>query len=183
MPTLDPRDLTRHVDRLYRAAWALCGSRQDAEDLVQETYARVLARPRNVRAGYELAYLMRALRNTFLSWRRSAACRPSPDHAVDETMLEDRTVRCDPAHRLDVQEVYAAIAELPHDFRATIVAVDVMGLSYAEASKALGVKEATITTRLFRARAAVERRVLGDGAGEGSAPSGVSSSRGPDERR
>ena len=46
MRTLDPQSLTQHVDRLYRAAWALCGSREDAEDLVQETFARVLSRPR-----------------------------------------------------------------------------------------------------------------------------------------
>jgi len=165
MPTLDPRDLTRHVDRLYRAAWALCGSRHDAEDLVQETFARVLARPRSVRPGYELAYLLQALRNTFISSRRGAARRPPTNGVLDE-----------------VQEVYAAIAALPDDFRAAIVAVDVMGLSYAEASKALGVKEATITTRLFRARSAVERDVLGDGRREGSAPSGVSAGGGPDEQ-
>jgi DNA-directed RNA polymerase specialized sigma24 family protein len=41
---LDPRHAGDHIDRLYRAAWALCGSREDAEDLVQETYARVLGR-------------------------------------------------------------------------------------------------------------------------------------------
>ncbi|MDX6661124.1 MAG: hypothetical protein QOJ55_1946, partial [Solirubrobacteraceae bacterium] len=46
---LDPEALGDHFDRLYRAAWALCGSREDAEDLVQDTYARVLARPRVVR--------------------------------------------------------------------------------------------------------------------------------------
>src|SRR3954451_7069339 len=45
-PPLDPARIGDHVDRLYRAAWALCGSREDAEDLVQETYARVLGRPR-----------------------------------------------------------------------------------------------------------------------------------------
>ena len=39
---LDPAGLGDHVDRLYRAAWALCGSREDAEDLVQDTFARVL---------------------------------------------------------------------------------------------------------------------------------------------
>ena len=42
MRTFDPPSLTQHVDRLYRAAWALCGSREDAEDLVQETFTRVL---------------------------------------------------------------------------------------------------------------------------------------------
>ena len=46
---LDPQTLGDHFDRLFRAAWALCGSREDAEDLVQDTYARVLARPRVVR--------------------------------------------------------------------------------------------------------------------------------------
>ena len=182
MPTLDPRDLTRHVDRLYRAAWALCGSRHDAEDLVQETFARVLARPRSVRPGYELAYLLQALRNTFISSRRGAARRPPTNGVLDEATLEDPGTRSDPGHALEVQEVYAAIAALPDAFRAAIVAVDVMGLSYAEASKALGVKEATITTRLFRARSAVERDVLGDGRREGSAPSGVSAGGGPDEQ-
>jgi Sigma-70 region 2 len=59
MRTLDPQSLTQHVDRLYRAAWALCGSREDAEDLVQETFTRVLARPRVLSGEDELYYLMR----------------------------------------------------------------------------------------------------------------------------
>jgi DNA-directed RNA polymerase specialized sigma24 family protein len=46
---LDQRTLGDHLDRLFRAAWALCGSREEAEDLVRETYARVLTRPRPVR--------------------------------------------------------------------------------------------------------------------------------------
>jgi len=56
---LDPAALPDHVDRLYRAAWASCGSREDAEDLVQETYARVLAKPRLLRREDDLAYLCR----------------------------------------------------------------------------------------------------------------------------
>jgi DNA-directed RNA polymerase specialized sigma24 family protein len=76
-----PLDTTRlgdHLDKLYRAAWALSGSREDAEDLVQETYARVLKRPRLIRYGDDLGYLLRALRNTFLTQKRteSAACVP-----------------------------------------------------------------------------------------------------------
>ena len=77
--TLDPARLGDHLDRLYRAAWALCGSREDAEDLVQETYARVLARPRLLRNDDDLGYLLRALRNTFLSRSgpRAGGCAPA----------------------------------------------------------------------------------------------------------
>src|SRR3954466_8848486 len=64
---LDPAHLADHVDRLYRAAWALCDSREDAEDLVQDTYARVLARPRWLRGEDDLGYLLRVLRNTHIS--------------------------------------------------------------------------------------------------------------------
>ena len=55
--------LPQHIDALYRAAWAMCGSKQDAEDLVQTTFVQVLRRPRLIRSGNERAYLMSALRN------------------------------------------------------------------------------------------------------------------------
>ena len=65
-----------------------------------------------------------------------------------------------PEQALEVQELYATIAELPEDFRLALVAVDVLGLSYREASRALRVREATLTTRLFRARKQVAARRL-----------------------
>ena len=149
---LDPNELGDHIDRLYRAAWALCGSREDAEDLVQETFAKVLRKPRFLRSEDDLHYLLRALRNTFFSQRRRAASRPQtaplPD-AID--LLEDpRAVR--PESRLESREVYAHISTLPPDFRDVLVAVDMVGLSYREAGRLLRVREATITTRLHRAR-------------------------------
>jgi hypothetical protein len=58
-----------------------------------------------------------------------------------------------------VQELYGAIAGLSEDFRLAIVAVDVLGLSYREAARALGTREATITTRLFRARKQVVEQI------------------------
>jgi DNA-directed RNA polymerase specialized sigma24 family protein len=71
-----PERLPRHLDRLYRAAWAMCGSPHDAEALVQETYLRVLARPRLLRRDDELPYLMRVLRNAYLTSLRTASRRP-----------------------------------------------------------------------------------------------------------
>jgi RNA polymerase sigma-70 factor, ECF subfamily len=151
---LDPDRLPDHLDRLYRAAWALCGSRQDAEDLVQDTYARVLRRPRIVRGDGDIYYLLRALRNTFLSQRRAAARRPrAADTPLDELALPDTNgSAADPQAATEAREVYAAIASLPDEFRDALVVVDVAGLSYREAARLLHVREATITSRLFRAR-------------------------------
>src|SRR5947209_15844734 len=150
--TLDPRHLGDHVDRLYRAAWGLCGSREDAEDLVQETFAKVLRKPRFLRSEDDIGYLLRVLRNTFFSQRRAAVRRvqtaPLPD-AID--LLEDpRAVRAE--SRLESRELYAHVSTLPPDFRDALVAVDLVGLSYREAGRLLRVREATITTRLHRAR-------------------------------
>ena len=146
------KDLGDHIDRLYRAAWGLCGLREDAEDLVQETFANVLRKPRFLRSEDDIGYLLRVLQNTFLSQRRAAARRPQtaplPD-AVD--LLEDpRAVR--PESRVESIELYAHISTLPPDFRDAVIAVDLAGLSYREAGRLLRVREATITTRLHRAR-------------------------------
>ena len=79
---LDPDRLSDYIDPLYRAAWALCGSRYDAEDLVQETFAKVLKRPRLLRNGNDVGYLLRALKNIYASRYRAAARRPSYASAV-----------------------------------------------------------------------------------------------------
>jgi RNA polymerase sigma-70 factor (ECF subfamily) len=159
MRTLDPQSLTQHVDRLYRAAWALCGSREDAEDLVQETVARVLSRPRVLRGDDELYYLMRVLRNTFLTGLRTASRRPMTAATLEDVVAADPKPTNRPDQAFEVQEVYATIAELPDSFRLALVAVDVLGLSYREAARALQVREATLTTRLFRARKQVAERL------------------------
>jgi RNA polymerase sigma-70 factor, ECF subfamily len=162
---LDPETLGDHFDRLFRAAWALCGSRQDAEDLVQDTYARVLARPRVVRGDHDLAYLLHALRNTFISTRRAAASRPRDAGVEPEALsLPDPRTGAEPAAAAESREVFAAIAELPAGQREALVAVDVAGLSYREAATALHVREATITSRLFRARRAVAKSLLAEPA-------------------
>jgi RNA polymerase sigma-70 factor (ECF subfamily) len=155
---LDPDRVVEHLPRLYRAARAWTRSREEAEDLVQETYARVLARPRLLRGEDELGYLLRALRNTLISQRRAEHRRPATTELVDEAALGTRTSD-DPAEAIETRQVYAAIAELPQEFRDALVAVDVAGLSYPEAAHELGVPEGTLTSRLFRARDRVARRL------------------------
>lgn len=162
MRALDPQSLTRHTDRLYRAAWALCGSREDAEDLVQDTFARVLSKPRMLRGDDELAYLMRVLRNTFFTARRTASRRPVTGATIEDVVAADPRPTFQPERALDVHELYAAVATLPDDFRLALVAVDILGLSYREAASALRTREATITTRLFRARRQVARALVDD---------------------
>src|SRR5436305_3181989 len=163
---LDPARLGDHLDRLYRAAWAMCGSREDAEDLVQDTYAKVLARPRWLRGDDDLGYLLRVLRNTHISRLRAAGRRPvGVPFAEGAPEPEDPGTAWRPEAALDADLLFALIAELPDAFRETLVAVDVCGLSYGEAGRALGVREATITTRLHRAR-----RMLATGLREGQLP-------------
>jgi RNA polymerase sigma-70 factor (ECF subfamily) len=158
---LDPARLGDHLDRLYRAAWALCGSREDAEDLVQETYMRLLARPRLLRNEDDLGYLLRALRNTFLNQKRTESRRlraaPLPDEL--DVVADPHARR--PQDALESAELYAAIAALPSDFRDVLVAVDITGLSYKEAARALRIREGTVMSRLYRARQQVVRRIAG----------------------
>jgi RNA polymerase sigma-70 factor, ECF subfamily len=156
---LEPERLGDHLDRLYRAAWALCGCREDAEDLVQETYARVLRRPRILRGGDDLGYLLQVLRNTFINGSRAAGRRtrtvPLPD-ALD--LVEDPCgVRAE--SRLEATELYTAIAALPQDFRDAVIAIDLLGLSYREAATAFGTREATLATRLHRGRGRLAHRL------------------------
>ena len=149
---LDPARLGDHIDRLYRAAVGLCGSHADAEDLVQETYVQVLRKPRLLRSDDDIGYLMRVLRNTFYSRYRSEARRPR-DSPLDEheELVEGRPL-AQPAAMAETAEVIAAVAALPEPYRETVAAVDLAGLSYKEAARALRTREGTVMSRLSRGR-------------------------------
>jgi RNA polymerase sigma-70 factor (ECF subfamily) len=167
MRLLNQQSLTAHTDTLFRAAWVLCGSREDAEDLVQETFARVLARPRMLQGERsDRAYLLRVLRNTFLTGLRDAR-RPAVTTAtLDEATVADPRPRAAPESALQLGELYDTIAGLPERFRLALVAVDLLGLSYREAGDWLDVREETLTTRLFRARRLMARQFSGEPAAE-----------------
>ncbi len=155
---LDAATLARHLDRLYRAALAMCGSRADAEDLVQEVCVRVLAKPRRVR-GSDLAYLHGVLRNTFISDYQARARRKTTPVEPDALRYVRAGARHDPEVATLAREVQREIAALPPHYRDAVVAVDVLGLAYTEAADALGVPAGTVMSRLYRGRSAVAGRV------------------------
>ena len=119
----------------------------------------MLSRPRVLRGDDELYYLMRVLRNTFLTSRRTASRRPLTVASLDHVVAADTDPMARPDQALEIREVYGWIAELPESFRFALVAVDVLGLSYREAARALRIREATLTSRLHRARSQVSRHV------------------------
>jgi RNA polymerase sigma-70 factor, ECF subfamily len=157
---LDPARAGDHIDRLYRVARALTGSPHEAEDLVQETYLRVLARPRMLRSESDVGYLMSALRHTFIEHRRRRRAETVP---LDERVYDvpDRSSATRPERASAAREVFAAIAALADGHREVVTAVDVAGLSYREAADLLDVPVGTIMSRLYRARAQLCAR-LGD---------------------
>ena len=149
---LAPERLFDHADRLMRAARALCPSTTDADDLVQETFVRVLAQPRELRGGDEAGYLLRALRNTHISEHRARTRRPARWSPTGEEIDMARDHGAGPDVVAHAVEVLGAIARLPGPFRDAVVAVDVNGLSYAEAARALDVRAGTIMSRVSRGR-------------------------------
>jgi RNA polymerase sigma-70 factor (ECF subfamily) len=154
---LDPDALSEHLEVLHRVARRLCGSREDAEDLVQDTLAGVLKRPRWLHSGDARGYLLRALRNTQANQYRAAMSRP-PTVPLLESDLDDHVSDAPP---VDARDLMEAILSAPKPYRDAVLAVDVLGLSYRQAARRLRTREETITTRLHRGRRHVRPLILG----------------------
>ena len=148
---LDADSALCHLDRLVAAARSLCGNHADADDLVQDVYVALLRRPRRLKGGSELAYLMTMLRNAQIDRYRTAARRQTTA-LEDVEEPEDPRSGLRPERAAEHREVLDAVARLESPFRETVVAVDVLGLSYAEAAQALGVPVGTVMSRLARGR-------------------------------
>ena len=162
---LDAHDLGDHLDRLYRAAYVLCGNRHDAEDLVQETYARLLRKPRRLRNADALGYLLTALRNTYINEFRSTARRPRSVDLDETAELAARDPQTAPHEAARANEVLSYLHGLPPDLGQAIMAVDVVGLTPAEAADSLGVDRRALEHSLRRARISVARQLAPQAAG------------------
>jgi RNA polymerase sigma-70 factor, ECF subfamily len=150
---LSPDALPVHIDSLRRAARGMTRSHHDAEDLVQDTLVRVLARPRRVGPGGAGAYLHQALRNTHVSSIRSRDRRPVLTQLEPEDARLVAPAAGEPVEVLHTRELIAAIHELPAGQREVVAAVDVAGFGYSETATQLQIPVGTVMSRLHRGRA------------------------------
>jgi RNA polymerase sigma-70 factor (ECF subfamily) len=152
-----------HADALYNLARWLVRDPHEAEDLVQETYARALGAAHQFEAGSNLkAWLLRILRNTYLDGLRRARPEAAGVENVDELPAADGEP-ADEAQSAQIRslvadEVAAAVQALPEGWRTAIL-LDLEGLSEAEMAGVLGCAEGTVKSRLARARAALRERL------------------------
>jgi RNA polymerase sigma-70 factor (ECF subfamily) len=154
-----------HLDTLYRGALRLTRDPDQAQDLVQDTYARALRYQSSFKPGTNLkAWLFAIMRNLF--WDRVKAGRPevSLDQDADEDFalyerLQDETAHpeFDVLDRIAAGEVVKAVDELPPAYREVVMLVDVEGFAYKDAAQILGVPIGTVMSRLHRARRQLQR--------------------------
>jgi RNA polymerase sigma-70 factor (ECF subfamily) len=141
-------------DQLYNFSHWLTGDRSDAEDLVQETYAKALKNFELFQEGTNLrAWMYRILRNTFLSSRTSLAAQKT-DALDDDTEIASNAPTPESAllQLENSQAVIDALATLPVGYREMILLIDIEELSYKDAAQVLNVPIGTVMSRLSRAR-------------------------------
>jgi RNA polymerase sigma-70 factor, ECF subfamily len=156
-------------DQVYGVARRLVGSREEAEDLVQETYARAFRSWRSFQPGTNLrAWLFRILTN--LNIDRGRRIQRTPDmqpleesdyflynkleqaNSADGNPDESRVVE-----RLSQNDAVTALADLPHDFRDVVLLVDLADFTYSDAAQILDIPIGTVMSRLHRGRRMLKR--------------------------
>ena len=162
-------------DQVYRVARHLAGSREEADDLVQETYTRAFRSWRSYQPGTNLrAWLLRILTNLNIDrGRRAQRTPPMQGLEANDYFLYDRLTESDGGpsdeervvERLSQDDIVAALASVPHDFRDVIVLVDIGDFSYQDAAQILGIPIGTVMSRLHRGRRILKRE-LADTFGE-----------------
>src|SRR5437762_1777608 len=154
-------------DQVYRVARRLVGSREEAEDLMQEAYARAFRSWQQYKPGTNLrAWLLRILTN--LNIDRGRRIQRSPDlqpleegdyflyNKLEEAGDSDEE-RVD--RRLSQDDAVGALSEVPHDFRDVIVLVDIGDFSYADAAQILDIPIGTVMSRLHRGRRILKQQL------------------------
>jgi len=159
------------AEQVYRVARHLSNSREDAEELVQETYARAFRSWRSYTPGTNLrAWLLRILTNLNIDRGRRSQRAPqtqaleandyylydklAADSGGGQPADEERVVE-----RLSQDDIVSALATVPHDFRDVIVLVDIGDFSYQDAAQILDIPIGTVMSRLHRGRRILKREL------------------------
>ena len=150
-------------DQVYGVARRLVGSREEAEDLVQETYARAFRSWRSFQPGTNLrAWLFRILTN--LNIDRGRKVQRTPDqqpleendyylyNRLEETGGDGSSDQSRVVDRLSQNDAVTALADLPHDFRDVVLLVDLADFTYSDAAQILDIPIGTVMSRLHRGR-------------------------------
>jgi RNA polymerase sigma-70 factor (ECF subfamily) len=163
-----PRAALEHVDALFRLARQLTGRDEDAEDLVQETYARALSAQSQFAPGTNIrAWLFRILRNAYIDSYRRARSSPIQTGFTDEdTAVVGASSReplrgddeLDRLRSVVAEDIHAALSALTVDARTAIL-LDLEGLTEGELAEVLGCPAGTVKSRLSRARSALRQRL------------------------
>jgi RNA polymerase sigma-70 factor (ECF subfamily) len=165
-------------DQVYRVARHLAGSREEAEELVQETYARAFRSWRSYTPGTNLrAWLLRILTNLNIDrGRRQQRTPPMQGLEANDYFLYDRLSESDDGptdeervvERLSQDDIVSALSAVPHDFRDVIVLVDIGDFSYQDAAQILDIPIGTVMSRLHRGRRILKRELAETVLEEGS---------------
>jgi RNA polymerase sigma-70 factor, ECF subfamily len=157
-----------HADALYGAALRMTRDRQDAEDLLQETYLKAFRAYGRFEEGTNLrAWLFRILTNTYISTyrkRQRAPLETDLDDVEDLYLYRrlaasgmNRSAEDAALERLTAPEVLAALDELPEQFRLAVLLSDVEQFSYKEIAEIMDVPIGTVMSRIHRGRKALQR--------------------------
>lgn len=170
-----------HLDKLYAAALRMTRNPADAEDVVQEAYAKAFAAQSTYRAGTNLkAWLYRILTNTYINSYRKAARSPktSPGADVEDWHLARaashdssglRSAEMEALDQTPDSTVSDAMAGLPENFRMAVYLCDVEGFSYKEVAEIMGTPIGTVMSRLNRGRSLLRQSLAGYAAERGIA--------------
>jgi len=156
-------------DQVYRVARRLVGSREEAEDLVQDTYARAFRSWRQYTPGTNLrAWLLRILTNLNIDRGRRSQRAPDMQPLEESDYFLYNRLEADGGgpsdqervvERLSQDDVVGALTEVPHDFRDVLVLVDIGDFSYADAAQILDIPIGTVMSRLHRARRILKKNL------------------------